>query len=134
MKKDIKIFDIAKRDNWAVEYDSDLDTFYWTKPKISSKTVSRKFLDDFSLYVTDKGEIEGLFIEYAKFNFLSHNEEYKPIIDQMVKVDDTQYALTPDKVKGVESLLENMANKVANETLDAVLHRGIELKGVAFAS
>ena len=130
MRKDIKIFDIAKRDNWAVQYDSDLDTLYWAKPKISPNAVSKKFLDDFTLYVTEKGDVEGLFIEYAKSNFFSHNKEYRPLIDQMIKVDDNQYVLPDKKTKEVEILLENMADKVANETLEAVLQRGIELKGM----
>ena len=59
-----KIFELAQKEKWAVEYDSSLDSFYWTKPRISKDAKLKKFLDDFSLYITSQGRIEGVFIEY----------------------------------------------------------------------
>lgn len=119
------IFNIAKRDNWVVEYNPDLDSLYWSKPKISPNTQLKKFLEDFSLYITDKGLIEGLFIEYAKGNFMSHNEEYKELINNMIKVDGV-YILPKENAKSVEPLLKSMANMVGNETFDAV-NKGLDL-------
>ena len=120
------IFNIAKRDNWVMEYNPDLDSLYWSKPKISPTAQLKKFLEDFSLYVTDQGTIEGLFIEYAKGNFISHNEEYETLIDSMVKTDGV-YILPQNRIKEVEPLLKSMANMVGNETFEAV-NNGLDLE------
>jgi hypothetical protein len=82
-----------------VEYDSDLDTLYWSKPIISEGAITTQFLEDFSLYVTNKGLIEGLFIEYAKYNFVSHNKEYAPLFKQLEKVSPGQYIIPAKKKK-----------------------------------
>ncbi len=132
MKKINKIFNTAKRDKWVVEYDSDLDTLYWSKPKISAGATSKKFLDDFSMYINKKGIVEGIFIEYAKHNFVSHNTEYKALFDELVKVGGDKYIIPKENAKNVEDLLQGMANMVANETLDAVL-KGVDLKNMVSA-
>ncbi|MDP4009014.1 MAG: hypothetical protein Q8P71_01125 [bacterium] len=122
-----EIFNIAKRDKWVIEYDSDLDSLYWSKPKISPSTQLKKFLQDFSLYITKQGLIEGLFIEYAKGNFISHNAEYGELINKMVKVND-MYVLPANKIESVEPLLKSMANMVGNETYNAVRNKGLDLE------
>ena len=132
MIKIADIFNTAKKDKWVMEYNPDLDSLYWSKPKISPSAQLKKFLDDFSVYITDKGIIEGLFIEYAKGNFISHNEEYGELIDKMVKVND-MYVLPEKKVKSVEPLLKSMANMVGNETFQAVLNKKLDLNKIAMA-
>jgi|SRR3989344_2765791 len=133
MIKIADIFNTAKKDKWVMEYNPDLDSLYWSKPKISSSAQLKKFLDDFSVYITDKGIIEGLFIEYAKGNFISHNAEYGELIDKMVKVNDV-YVLPEKKVKSVEPLLKSMANMVGNETLHAVISKKLDLNKIAMAA
>ncbi|MEK7184609.1 MAG: hypothetical protein AAB683_00535 [Patescibacteria group bacterium] len=125
------IFNIAKRDKWVMEYNPDLDSLYWSKPKISPSAQLKKFLEDFSLYITDKGLIEGLFIEYAKGNFISHNSEYEKLIDKMVEVNGV-YVLPKNAVKSVEPLLKSMANMVRNEAFQAV-NQGLNLEKFAMA-
>lgn len=126
MNKTNEIFNIAKRDSWVVEYDSDLDTLYWSKPTISANTITKQFFEDFSLYVADKGLIEGLFIEYAKYNFVSHNKEYELLFEQLVQVDQSKYIIPEKNKKNVEPLLRSMANMVVNETFGAIL-KGTDL-------
>ncbi len=123
------IFDVAKKNKWVAEYNSDLDHFYWIKPKISKKAELKRFLDDFSLYITPSGEIQGVFIEYAKFNFMAHNKEYEKLFEKMDKVEKDRYVLRPKKEKEVEYLLRNMAEKVGNETLEAT-GKGLNLDRV----
>jgi len=123
------LFNRAKREKWVVEYDSDLDSLYWTKPKISKNTKLKKFLDDFSLYITSSGQVEGIFIEYAKYNFLSHNKKYEPIFNVMKSSGGEKYILRRKDEKSVESLLESMAEKVGTETLGAI-ERGLDLNKV----
>ena len=119
MIKITNIFNIAKKDKWVMEYDPELDSLYWSKPKISPSAQLKKFLEDFSIYITDKGLIEGLFIEYAKGNFISHNTEYRKLINKMKKVDGV-YILPKNEEKNVEPLLKSMANMIGNETFEDV--------------
>lgn len=133
MIKITDIFNTAKKDKWVMEYNPDLDSLYWSKSKISPSSQLKKFLDDFSVYVTDKGIIEGLFIEYAKGNFISHNAEYAELIDKMVKIDGV-CVLPQKEMKGVEPLLKSMANMVGNETLQAVLNKKLDLNKIAMAA
>ena len=130
MIKIADIFNTAKKDKWVMEYNPDLDSLYWSKPKISPSAQLKKFLEDFSIYITDKGIIEGLFIEYAKGNFISHNAEYGELIDNMVKINDV-YVLPEKKAKSVEPLLKSIANMVGNETLQAVMSKNLDLNKIA---
>lgn len=116
------IFDTAKKDKWQAQYDKSLDVFYWTKPKLSKDSRLTQFINDFSLYITSAGKIEGIFIEYAKYNFVNHNKEFKPLFNAM-KIDskkDAIYSLPKKKEKEMNYLLEYMADKVAKETLRVV--------------
>ena len=116
------IFNVAKKDKWQTQYDKSLDSFYWMRPKLSKNSKLVQFMDDFSLYITPTGNVEGVFIEYAKYNFVSHNEEFKLLFNAM-KVDSKDsdiYSLPKKKEKEVNHLLECMAEKVAKETLQVV--------------
>lgn len=124
-----KIFELAQKEKWAVEYDSSLDSFYWTKPRISKDAKLKKFLDDFSLYITSQGRIEGVFIEYAKYNFAAHNDGFDALFKNMTKVGDDKYMIQPKEEKKVEILLRNMADRIGNETLEAI-ENGLKLKDV----
>ena len=132
MIKIADIFNTSKKDKWVMEYNPDLDSLYWSKPKISPSAQLKKFLEDFSIYITDKGIIEGLFIEYAKGNFISHNAEYGELIDNMVKINDV-YVLPEKKAKSVEPLLKSIANMVGNETLQAVMNKNLDLSKISMA-
>ena len=132
MIKIADIFNTAKKDKWVMEYNPDLDSLYWSKTKISPSAQLKKFLEDFSIYITDKGIIEGLFIEYAKGNFISHNAEYGELIDNMVKINDV-YVLPEKKAKSVEPLLKSIANMVGNETLQAVMNKNLDLSKISMA-
>jgi len=115
------ISETAKNDNWQAQYDSDLDCFYWTKIKISKNSTLKQFLDDFSLYINNKGAIEGLVIEYAKYNFLGHHKEFEPLFGAMTeKIDNAVYIVPKNKEDKIQHYLENIADKVAKETLDAI--------------
>lgn len=115
------ISEIAKNENWQAQYDADLDCFYWAKNKISKNSTLRQFLDDFSLYINNKGAIEGLVIEYAKYNFLDHHKEFEPLFGAMTKkIDDAIYTVPKNKEDKIQHYLENIADKVAKETLEAI--------------
>src|SRR3989344_2414433 len=104
-----KIFDMAQREKWVVEYDASLDSFYWTKPQISRDAKLKKFLDDFSLYINSQGQVEGVFIEYAKYNFAAHNDSFEVLFKKLEKVDDDRYILPASEDKEAQSILRSMA-------------------------
>ena len=123
-----KLAEVARDNKWAIEYDADVDSFYWTKPEISKHAQLMKLSDDFALYVTPEGNIEGVFIEYAKNNFMEHNKDFKPILENMKEIDDNRFVLTKDTAKKLSGLLESMANKITAETLSNVLENNLSIK------
>jgi hypothetical protein len=113
--------EVAKKDNWQPLYNKELDAFYWTKPQISADAKLTQFLEDFSLYITSDEKVEGLFIEYAVHNFNAHNQGYQPLFDAMTKkVNQSTFTVPKNKEKEIGFLLNNMADKVARETLQVV--------------
>jgi hypothetical protein len=120
--------DTAKQDNWAIEYDADVDSFYWTKPDISRDARLTKLSDDFALYLTPDGHVEGLFIEYAKHNFMAHNADYKPLFDNLTTVDDNRFTMPKEQEGKLKDLLSSMAHKVAAETLFSVANRHLSIE------
>ena len=122
-----KLAETARNNKWAIEYDADVDSFYWTKPEISKQAQLMKLSDDFALYVTPEGNIEGVFIEYAKNNFMEHNKDFKPILENMKEIDGNRFVLTKDNAKKFSGLLESMANKIAVETTSSVLENNLSI-------
>jgi hypothetical protein len=125
-----KLATTAKENKWAFEYDADVDSLYWSKPDISKNARLMKLSEDFALYVTPEGTIEGIFIEYAKNNFVEHNEDYKPLLDNLEKIGDNRFVLSKEKQEEFSGLLESMANKVTAETLSNVLENDLSIKQV----
>jgi hypothetical protein len=125
-----KLADIAKKDQWVVEYDNELDSFYWTKPSISKDAQLTRFSDEFALYVTPKGNIEGLFIEYAQNNFVTHHQTFKPLFENLIENAKSNLSFLNTKDSKIRDLLECMAGMVANDTLAEVLEKDISLKQV----
>lgn len=123
-----QITDIAKQNKWQPYYNEDSDSFYWTKKKLSKNVKLIQYIEEFSLYVNPSGKIEGIFMEYAKFNFVSHHKEFKPLFSAMTKkVSTDTYTVPKEKTEKVEHLLENIADKVAKETLGA-LANGVKIE------
>lgn len=124
-----KLFATAKKDNWKPSYNKEVDSFYWTKPKISNTARLVQFIDEFSLYVTPSGKIEGLTMEYARFNFMSHHKEFRPLFNAMTSKGKTKtYTIPKNKKSKVEHLLENMADKVARDTLELIADNKINIE------
>lgn len=123
-----KLASTAKEHKWALEYDADVDSLYWSKPEISKNAQLIKLSEDFALYVTPEGAIEGIFIEYAKNNFVEHNEDFKPLFENLEKVEGNHFALPQEKQEELSGLLESMANKVSAETMSNVLENNISIK------
>lgn len=121
------LFNIACKDNWKPEYDASQDYFYWTREKLSRDTRLVRFLDEFSLYINPRGSIEGLFIEYAKNNFLSRNEDLKPLFNALnVSMGNDIFTISTKEKGGIDHYLKDMASLVAKETLEVFSKEDID--------
>ncbi|MDP3795350.1 MAG: hypothetical protein Q8R13_05540 [bacterium] len=112
----------AERDDWKVQYNKELDTFYWSRDTISPNTELKQFLDDFSLYINPDGNVEGIFIEYAKFNFFSHNKELEPLIDKLEKGNgENVVSLSKEEELALKPFINSIADKAASGFLKALV-------------
>lgn len=126
-----KLAQTAEREKWVVQYDSELDSFYWTRPKISANAKLTKFLEDFALYVNPAGNIEGLFIEYARNNFVNHNEVFEPLFASITeKIEDNIMTIPKKKQSMVKDYLGLIADKIAAETAIGFEDKNLNLNTV----
>lgn len=72
--------------------------------------------------------MQGLFIEYAKHNFMAHNKDYEPLFDNLTTVDDNRFTLPKEREGKLKDLLSSMANKVVIETLFSVADKNISIE------
>lgn len=85
---------VATLDRWEPLYDKRTDYFYWKKPKLSRDVRMVKVSHETHLYVTPKGTVEGVFVEYLKNNFVGHNAEYRHMTTVFTKkVTDRKYTV-----------------------------------------
>jgi hypothetical protein len=68
-----RLSNIAKRDKWETSYNKALDHLYWVNPNLSPEARLVKLSHETSAYITPKGNLEGVFVEYLNQNFLTHN-------------------------------------------------------------
>lgn len=121
---------VAQRDGWVVEYDADTDNLYWTRPTISSDARLARLSDEFALYLTPAGEVQGVFIEYARHNFVEHHTDFKPIFDRLTQVQEDRYVLKEEDAARLTGLLGLMANKVSSDTAANLIKKNIPLEQV----
>jgi hypothetical protein len=102
----------AKENNWVAHYDVESDSFAITKPKLSKESQKKYFDDEFAFYLKKNGEVEGIFIEYFTTNFISHNSNFKAILDNLKKTD---------KNEDVIELKRGQTNKVARNLEEFII-------------
>lgn len=68
---------LAKKDGWVVEYDSEMDSLEWGLPKMPRNARLYNVNKEISLYLTPKGLVKGVYIEYYRNNFVEHNIKFK---------------------------------------------------------
>jgi hypothetical protein len=108
--------DIVKKNskNWIARYDKDTDAFSFTTEKLPSDARLQYFGNESAFYITKKGEVKGIFIEYFNKNFVKHNKEVNEIrglFKEAGKEDGgsslLEIGLTTRVIKGLEEALEN---------------------------
>ena len=74
-----EVVDTAKKERWPMMYDTLADAFYWTKSKISDGAKLIQLSRETAFYVTPAGEMDGIFIQPFKNNFLTENQDVAEI-------------------------------------------------------
>ena len=113
--------------NWVTRYDTDTDSFSFSVKNLPDDARLKYFGDEFAFYVTKKGEVKGIFIEYFNKNFVAHNKEASAFKDMFTKMELKQ--------KDGESLLEVKSSKLQakmikglEEALEDSLAKGMNLQ------
>lgn len=88
---------IAK-EHWVPRYDRETDEFSFTVPQLSKDARVKYFDDEFAFYVTPSEQIEGLFIEYFRNNFIRHHKDMGPALQDV----QAQKSDEPDEDSVVE--------------------------------
>lgn len=73
---------------WALEYDDDVDELYYGIKKIPKGYFLFQLNDEINLFVNKKSNIKGLFIEYFSNNYLEHNIKLKPVLKVLNKINN----------------------------------------------
>ena len=80
----------VKREGWISHYDVDSDSFALISPKLSDDARKEYINDEFALYFTKKRDIQGVFIEYFKSNFLKHHKKTKFVLSSQKQKENKQ--------------------------------------------
>ncbi len=112
--------DVIKRDNWIPGYNKDTDSLSFRKPKLSDSSRISYLGDEIALYLNKDKDVEGLFIEYFRTNFMKHHQELKGVAEDIDKqMEAEQDTVNLERMKSSDvlpeleeivksSLLENM--------------------------
>lgn len=110
-----------KKNNWVSRYDSDSDSLSITKPELSSDSRIRYFDEEVALYLNEKGDIEGLFIEYFKSNFVEHHKDLDKVvknIENKKKNNSSMITLQKKDVSKIAPDIEDELKSSLAENLD----------------
>lgn len=69
---------ISAKNKWTYSYDEELDSLYFSPKKIDDKFLIFTPNEEIGIYIDDKSNLGGIFIEYYKSNLTSHEEKFKP--------------------------------------------------------
>lgn len=119
-KQVASIRDIAKKENWKVDYDKDIDQLFFTPKNIPKDTFLVSF-DDISLYLNKNSDVKGMFIEYFSHNFVEHDKDIKPAVHIFIDMpkgkskEEKQFAEEIIKkeleLKTIQAVYEQLENK-----------------------
>ena len=132
LKEKKKIFDFIynlsetiKEERWVSYYDVESDSLSIISPKLSF-SAHKKYIDsEFAFYFTPNKDIQGVFIEYFKTNFLKHHKEVKKLQELIKNI------IKPEKKKAVVEIKEQMVKRLAPELESAIkdsLIQNIEIR------
>ncbi|MGC9599622.1 MAG: hypothetical protein ABSE18_04525 [Minisyncoccia bacterium] len=115
--------EIAQRERWVSDYDTDDDSLAIRTPKLSVDSRKRYISDDFDFYVNPKNEVEGVFIEYFVSNFVAHHGDFRKIAQGLRRE-------RLKEKKGLIALNKNEVKKIVPELQEAIVNSLISDRSV----
>jgi hypothetical protein len=108
--------DIAAKQDWVFRYDPESDELSVTVPKLSKDARIRYVNDEIALYYSKNNQIEGLFIEYFRHNFIQHQSAFKNLKNLVNKITKKQ----PVQQDGLVEFSWKKIEKIASDFDDAI--------------
>lgn len=103
---------IVKKEGWVPRYDIESDSLSFTIPKLSDDARLRYLGNEVALYSTKNKNIEGIFIEYFKSNFVKHHKNLSALLEGITK------EVSPKR--GLIELNKNKAIKIISDLEEAI--------------
>lgn len=110
-----------QKKGWVSRYDSEADALSMSVPKLSKDSRIKYFDDEVAFYITKANNIEGIFVEYFKSNFIKHHKDLQPVMrgiksgrgngKKIIKLSSEKTKkIAPDLQDTVRSLLAQKIN------------------------
>lgn len=111
----------AKVKNWSPIYDSDSDSLSLISPNIS-KTARVKYLldNEIAFYVNKNSQIEGVFVEYFKSNFISHTKGLKTLIQNLPYAKEKSSGLIKFNKAKTQQILPALENRMKQSLAERI--------------
>ncbi len=118
--------DRISKEGWVPRYDLETDEFSFTIPKLSADARVKYIDNEIAFYVTPSQNIEGVFIEYFRNNFIQHHKKLAPALESVDErklsdddvEEDSIIELTSKQAKSVISELEEIMKYSLAEKMD----------------
>ncbi len=112
------IKNLAKKQSWQFFYDDDLDDLYFSPKRIPDGFITHSINDEYDIYVDSNSNVGGIFIEYFKSNFITHNNEIKSLKNIFTKKTTNGKTVPEEK----QDQAELLSNKITLEILSQVVN------------
>lgn len=117
-----------KKNNWVSRYDADSDSLSITKPELSSDSRIRYFDDEVALYLNERGNIEGLFIEYFKSNFVEHHKNLDKVVKNIENKKKNNSSMITLQKKDVSKIAPDIEDELKSSLAESLDVKSIENK------
>lgn len=108
---------IAQKENWVTIYDKGVDSLSIIKPVLSNSSRINYINDEFALYLNNKKDVEGIFIEYFFNNFIKHHKE----VDlKLTEIEGNEGDLIELKDKQEEKIVPKLEKIVKDSLVDDI--------------
>jgi len=109
----------TKRHGWIANYDPESDELSIATPHLSQNARIRYADEELAFYITPNNQIEGIFMEYFKSNFVRHHKNLKKITSKLIsKQSSTLVRLGSDTMKTIAPDLEETLRIILAQRLD----------------
>jgi hypothetical protein len=114
---------LAEEKQWRFDYDAEIDELVFGLQTMPDGSFLFNVNDEINLFLTPDSEVQGIFIEYFKSNYIQHNKDLEPVLEvfedgSRKKVDEEKDELAIDALEG-KLLSEAMQTLLSKDKLVA---------------